>query len=87
VGADPDAACREAPEAFSVKPRMLPTISLDLPYCPDMACNSLRINRSGGTIQQGDGSKLQYAKCLDCGKRFRIVWEPPLGGMDIEDSE
>ena len=65
----------------------LPTVYLELPCCPSSTCGSVRVNCGGGTTQQGDGSKLQYARCLDCGNRFRIVWEPPLGGLDIEDAE
>ena len=60
----------------------LPVVFVELPACP--ACDSVQLNCSGGTQQQGDGSKLQYARCLECGSRFKVVWEIPLNGMDTE---
>ncbi len=47
-------------------------VFLQLPRC--VACASVRL-KIYKTIQQGDGSRLQYAKCLACQQRLRLVWE------------
>lgn len=52
----------------------LETIVTELPTC--LPCGSLRL-RVKRTIPQGDGSRLRYVRCLDCGWRGKWVAEPP----------
>jgi hypothetical protein len=43
------------------------------PRCPD--CNSVRL-KSYSSKDNGDGSRMKYSRCLDCGRRrLKIVAE------------
>jgi hypothetical protein len=49
-----------------------PYVYCTLPRCP--WCRSVE-HEKYGSQDQGDGSRIQYAKCKGCEKKFRIVWE------------
>ncbi len=42
------------------------------PRCP--ACGSRRV-LAYRTVRQDDDSLLRFTRCVDCGTRFKIVWE------------
>ena len=54
----------------------LPTIFIEIetPRCPVASCSSRRLD-TYKTLPQGDGSRLRYCQCLDCGQRFKLVIE------------
>lgn len=63
----------------------LPTVFVELPACHQ--CDSVKLDIGGGTVKQGDGSIMRYARCLDCGLRQRIVFESPHCGIEFGGQE
>lgn len=49
-----------------------PLIFIPRLRCP--GCESIRLRVYGG-YEQGDGSRLQYTRCRNCGAEFKVVRE------------
>lgn len=47
-------------------------IFCELPRCQSCGESHFGVYK---TVKSGDGSKLQYAECLACGSKAKIVWE------------
>lgn len=64
---------QRAGEQRSDQPRApLPCIQFTRPRCPD--CGSVRL-ASRSSRDQGDGSKLRYSVCRDCGLHLTVIAE------------
>jgi len=51
----------------------LPTVVVEAPRCP--ACGSRDLKRTNGRRDQGDGSTIARATCLNCGEKMNVVEE------------
>jgi hypothetical protein len=78
-------------EATSTTPPTAPVPPAEIPpywlfrkliRCP--SCRGLRM-KCYRTTDSGDGTKTQYRRCLDCGRRVLVCWGDDEDDADVPD--
>ena len=57
---------------INVNERPIPTVYHERPRCPTCRAPDMKVRK---TCPQGDGSRLRYCTCHQCGARFKVVIE------------